>query len=105
MLPLLNDVQNAIFLTFICNCCLGFSPYCPVRKLRHDFRMNAEHLLIPVLSLFASHGTQALRLVAAGGLTYAYVNMHEAVRLWSRDILMKFGERVLEVRAGPVRTR
>lgn len=32
-----------------------------------------------------------------GGLIYAYVNMHEAVRLWSRDVLMKFGERVLEV--------
>ena len=48
-------------------------------------------------TMFASHGTQALRLVAAGGLIYAYINMHQAVRLWSRDALMKFGERVLEV--------
>ena len=47
--------------------------------------------------MFASHGTQALRLVAVGGLIYAYINMHQAVRLWSRDALMKFGERVLEV--------
>lgn len=36
--------------------------------------------------------------LAAGGLMYTFVNMHEAVRLRSRDALMRFGERVLEVR-------
>lgn len=79
-----------------------------VKKLRHDFRFNAEHLLFPMATMFASHGPQALRLVAAGGLIYAYVTMHEAVRLWSRDLLMRFGERVLEVQppsAGTQRQR
>ena len=27
-----------------------------LRKLRHDFRFNAEHLLFPVATMFASHG-------------------------------------------------
>ena len=33
-----------------------------------------------MLTMFASHGTQALRLAAAGGLIYAYITMHEVVR-------------------------
>jgi len=69
----------------------------PPARLRHDFRLNANHLLVPVLTMFASHGTQALRLVAAGGLIFAYSCMHEVVQLKSRELLMKFGERVLEV--------
>jgi len=32
-----------------------------VSKLRHDFRFNAEHLLVPVMTMFASHGTEVHR--------------------------------------------
>lgn len=69
-----------------------------------DVDMDMDIDMDTDMDIISAEGEGLLREVfwsmwtlATGGLIYAYVNMHEAVRLWSRDVLMKFGERVLEV--------
>jgi hypothetical protein len=67
-------------------------------RLRGNFRFNLEHLLLPIAMMVSSHGARTARLIVPLGVVYGYYRVYGAVRVWSKELLTRFGERVLEVR-------
>ena len=69
-------------------------------RLRGKLRFNLEHLL-PLAMMVSSHGARTARLIVhprGGGRVH---EVYRAVRVWSKELLTRFGERVLEVRPRP----
>jgi hypothetical protein len=48
--------------------------------------------------MVSSHGARTARLIVPLGVVYGYYRVYGAVRVWSKELLTRFGERVLEVR-------
>jgi len=71
------------------------------RRLRGNFRFNFEHLLLPLAMMVSSHGARTARLIVPLGVMGGYYEVYRAVRVWSKELLTRFGERVLEVRPRP----
>lgn len=70
-------------------------------RLRGNFRFNFEHLLLPLAMMVSSHGARTARLIVPLGVVGGYYEVYRAVRVWSKELLTRFGERVLEVRPRP----
>jgi len=68
------------------------------------WREDPQHFYsraIPSIAMsFASSGTPLLRMFVAGGLYYGYTDAARAASLCARQVLTRFGERVLDVDAG-----
>ena len=67
------------------------------QKVRRDGRQMFEYVVPSLAYLFLSHGTKGLRLPLFAGCLYAYLKLHDFAKKKSRELLMKIGERVLEV--------
>ena len=51
--------------------------------------------------MVSSHGARTARLIVPLGVMGGYYEVYRAVRVWSKELLTRFGERVLEVRPRP----
>lgn len=60
-------------------------------------RRMAEYIGPSLAMIFFAHGSKGVRLPLFAGSLYAYHRLHDAARLKSRELLMRIGQRVLEV--------
>ena len=67
------------------------------QKVRRDGRQMFEYVVPSLAYIFFSHGSKGLRLPLFAGSLYAYLKLHDFAKRKSRELLMKIGERVLEV--------
>ena len=64
------------------------------RRLRGNFRFNFEHLLLPLAMMVSSHARADGEADRALGVMGGYYEVYRAVRVWSKELLTRFGERV-----------
>lgn len=62
-------------------------------------RRMAEYIGPSFAIVFFAHGSRGLRLVLFAGSLYAYARLHDRARLKCRELLMRIGQRVLEVQS------
>lgn len=62
-------------------------------------RRMAEYIGPSLALIFFAHGSKGMRLPLFAGSLYAYHHLHDVARLKSRELLMRIGQRVLEVQA------
>lgn len=101
--PCSGDVADALDTVVAGLVVLGFTAFGwnLGRRLRGNFRFNLEHLLLPLAMMVSNHGARTARLIVPLGVVGGYYEVYRAVRVWSKELLTRFGERVLEVRPRP----
>jgi len=67
------------------------------QRVRREGRPMLELVAPSLAYIFFTYGTQGLRLPIFAGSLYAYLKLHDVAKMKSRKLLMKIGERVLEV--------
>jgi hypothetical protein len=66
---------------------------------REDPQYFWQRALPSIVMSFASSGTPLLRMLVAGGLYYGYAEAARAAGICAKQVLTRFGERVLDVDA------